>query len=74
MRQWHSVPGNFLGSTLVLLRAGDPPAHTLSLGAGLALIEAIDAAGPAEGLMLKWPNDVMMMGRRRSRHACKVAS
>jgi BirA family transcriptional regulator, biotin operon repressor / biotin---[acetyl-CoA-carboxylase] ligase len=63
-RQWASGEGNFYGSTLVQLRADDPPAHTLSLAAGLALIEAIDAALPAQALMLKWPNDLMLLGRK----------
>ena len=63
-RPWVSAPGNFFGSTLVVLRPGDPPAQTLSLAAGLALIEAVDAAVPAQALMLKWPNDLMLMGRK----------
>jgi BirA family transcriptional regulator, biotin operon repressor / biotin---[acetyl-CoA-carboxylase] ligase len=63
-RQWQSAPGNFFGSTVVKLRPDDPPAHTLSLAAGLALIEAIDVAAPAQALMLKWPNDVMLHGRK----------
>ena len=41
--------GNFFGSTLVELRPGDPPAPTLSLAAGLALIEAVDVAVPGAG-------------------------
>jgi BirA family biotin operon repressor/biotin-[acetyl-CoA-carboxylase] ligase len=49
---------------LVQLRANDPPAQTLSLAAGLALIEAIDVALPAQALTLKWPNDVMLLGRK----------
>ncbi|HEX6740777.1 MAG TPA: biotin--[acetyl-CoA-carboxylase] ligase [Sphingomicrobium sp.] len=63
-RPWVSAPGNFYGSTLVLLRPGDPAAPTLSLAAGLALAEAIDAAVPAQPLMLKWPNDLMLLGRK----------
>jgi BirA family biotin operon repressor/biotin-[acetyl-CoA-carboxylase] ligase len=63
-RPWVSVKGNFFGSTIVVLRTGDPPPHSLSLVAGLALIEAIDAAVPAQPLMLKWPNDVMLLGRK----------
>jgi BirA family biotin operon repressor/biotin-[acetyl-CoA-carboxylase] ligase len=63
-RAWVSAKGNFLGSSLVLLGAGDPPPQTLSLAAGLALAEAIDAAVPAQPLMLKWPNDVMLFGRK----------
>ncbi|HVE00389.1 MAG TPA: biotin--[acetyl-CoA-carboxylase] ligase [Sphingomicrobium sp.] len=63
-RQWVSGSGNFFGSTLVQLRAEDPPAQTLSLAAGLALIEAIDIAMPAQAVTLKWPNDVMLLGRK----------
>lgn len=59
-----SAPGNFAGSTLVVLREGDPPAPTLSFAASLALIEAIDVALPGEPLMLKWPNDVLRLGRK----------
>jgi len=63
-RQWVSVAGNFSGSTLVRLKPNDPPAPTLSMAAGLALVEAIDTALPAQALMLKWPNDVMLLGRK----------
>ncbi|MFL6741849.1 MAG: biotin--[acetyl-CoA-carboxylase] ligase [Sphingomicrobium sp.] len=63
-RAWVSAPGNFHGSTLVALRPCDPAAQTLSLAAGLALAEAIDAALPAQPLMLKWPNDLMLLGKK----------
>lgn len=63
-RRWVSASGNFYGSTLVELRPGDPPAQTLSLVAGLALVEAIEAAAPGLALMLKWPNDVILLGRK----------
>jgi BirA family biotin operon repressor/biotin-[acetyl-CoA-carboxylase] ligase len=49
---------------LVRLGADDPPAQALSLAAGLALAEAIDVAVPAQPLMLKWPNDLMLGGRK----------
>ena len=63
-RGWISAPGNYAGTTLVQIRTDDPPAPTLSLAAGLALIEAIDVAVPAQPLMLKWPNDLMLMGKK----------
>lgn len=63
-RDWVSPPGNFYGSTLVELRPRDPAPQTLSLVAGLAVIEAIDLALPGEPLMLKWPNDVLLLGRK----------
>lgn len=59
-----SVVGNFYGSTLVDLRPIDPQPQTLSLIAGLALIEAIDVAVPKQPLMLKWPNDLMLGGKK----------
>lgn len=59
-----SVEGNFFGSTLVAIRPDDPPAQSLSLVAGLALIEAIDIGIPAQPLMLKWPNDVLLLGKK----------
>jgi len=59
-RQWQSLAGNFFGSTLVVLQEGDPQPASLSLVAGIALIRAVEAAAPATGLMLKWPNDLLM--------------
>ena len=63
-RQWVSPVGNFYGSTLVALRSGDPQPQTLSLVAGLALIEAVDLAEPHQALMLKWPNDLLLQGHK----------
>ncbi|MEQ7872564.1 biotin--[acetyl-CoA-carboxylase] ligase [Sphingomonas sp. ASV193] len=59
-RRWETIPGNFLGSTLVRLRERDPGAPSLALAAGLALVEAVDAAVPGRDLSLKWPNDLML--------------
>jgi BirA family biotin operon repressor/biotin-[acetyl-CoA-carboxylase] ligase len=63
-RQWQSLDGNFAGSTIIRLRASDPPPATLALAAGLALIEAVDAAAPARDTQLKWPNDLMLGGAK----------
>lgn len=63
-REWVPGGGNFYGSTQVQLRDSDPPAQTLSLAAGLALIEALDVAVPGQPLMLKWPNDLMLSGSK----------
>ncbi len=59
-REWQSLDGNFTGSTLVVLAAGDPAAPALALAAGLALIEALEQVAPNAALSLKWPNDVML--------------
>jgi len=63
-RQWQSLGGNFAGSTLIRLRGDDPPPATLALAAGLALIEAVDAAVPGLDTQLKWPNDLMLGGAK----------
>jgi BirA family transcriptional regulator, biotin operon repressor / biotin---[acetyl-CoA-carboxylase] ligase len=49
---------------LVQLGEGDSPAQSLSLAAGLALAEAVDAALSGQALMLKWPNDLMLLGNK----------
>ena len=59
-----SPAGNFYGSTIVDLRAADPQPQTLSLAAGLALVEAVDVAVPGQPLMLKWPNDLLLSGKK----------
>ena len=63
-REWDSAAAISTAATLVGLRAGDPPAADLALVAGLALIEAVDAAVPGLPLMLKWPNDLLLGGAK----------
>ena len=59
-RTWQSIEGNFQGSTIVQLREGDWSAPSLTLVAGLALIEAVEAVAPRAPLTLKWPNDLLL--------------
>jgi len=49
---------------MVELRPSDPPPQSLSLVAGLALIEAVETAVADQPLMLKWPNDLMLAGKK----------
>jgi len=62
-RTWVSPPGNLYASTIVRLQAGDPPAPTLALVAGLALFEAVRPCA-GEGVRLKWPNDLHAGNRK----------
>ena len=57
-RKWFDGAGNFMGSTVVHLRLGDPAPGSLALLAGLALYEVISIllAAPHRA-QLKWPND-----------------
>ena len=63
-RAWEDGAGNFMGSTVVLVRLGDPPAHTLALVTGLAVAEAVAAVPGAPEVMLKWPNDLLVEGAK----------
>jgi len=64
-RDWFDGIGNFMGSTLVRRRAGDPPIETLFLVAGLAAYEALVWHAPQHvDVRLKWPNDLMADGAK----------
>ncbi len=59
-RQWQSLAGNFHGSTLIVAGPEQKSAPLLSLSCGIALFDAVAAAAPDAGLMLKWPNDLLL--------------
>ena len=60
-RPWSDGFGNFMGSTVVQLRAADPLPQTLALVAGLAVHEAVGTVAPAlRDARLKWPNDLLI--------------
>ena len=62
-RRWHSPPGESLYLSLVLRpRIAPHLAPPLALVAAVALAEAVEAAGAAPEL--KWPNDVLLDGRK----------
>jgi BirA family biotin operon repressor/biotin-[acetyl-CoA-carboxylase] ligase len=65
-RNWSSEPGNLQASLLVTLDAPVSKAYQLSLVAGIAVFDAI-ASGletVVPGLRLKWPNDILIDGRK----------
>jgi BirA family biotin operon repressor/biotin-[acetyl-CoA-carboxylase] ligase len=65
-RAWHSPPGANLYLS-VLLRPGSASAAALpplSLVAGLAVAEAVAELAPEIAPRLKWPNDVLVGGRK----------
>lgn len=64
-RVWQDGAGNFMGSTCVAIRAGDPPPHTLALVTGVAVHEAVAGlTGAGADLALKWPNDLLAKGAK----------
>ena len=59
-REWFDGSGNFMGSTVVPLRFGDPQPASLALVAGLAVHATVRPLVPSEqDLRLKWPNDLL---------------
>ena len=73
-RAWHTAPGKGLALSVLLHAGCDPPGRagadsrvrfgTAPLVAGLALATAFDALGLEA--RLKWPNDLLMGGRKVS--------
>jgi BirA family biotin operon repressor/biotin-[acetyl-CoA-carboxylase] ligase len=60
-REWFDGAGNFMGSTVVHLRFGDPDPASLALVVGLGVREAVGARLPiGTDARLKWPNDLMI--------------
>lgn len=60
-RTWFDGFGNFMGSTVVRMGPGDPPAPSLALLSGLALHEVVaPLVPPPSAALLKWPNDLMV--------------
>jgi BirA family biotin operon repressor/biotin-[acetyl-CoA-carboxylase] ligase len=60
-RSWLDGDGNFMGSTVVHIRSGDPNPATLALLSGLAVHQTVSQVLPLEAApKLKWPNDVMI--------------
>jgi BirA family biotin operon repressor/biotin-[acetyl-CoA-carboxylase] ligase len=59
---WVSPPGNLFASVLLRPRFPAATASLVPLAAGLAVAEALEAW--TAGALLKWPNDVLMGGRK----------
>ncbi|WP_395395040.1 biotin--[acetyl-CoA-carboxylase] ligase [Novosphingobium sp. BL-8A] len=66
-KAWSSPAGNLYASTVVALRADDPPVHTLAFVAALAVCDLVLSLLPAAAsVQLKWPNDVLVDGAKIS--------
>ncbi len=64
-RAWISPRGeNLLFSVLVRLRCEPSRLPPLALVAGVAVRDAVARAAPAADVRLKWPNDVLIEGRK----------
>jgi BirA family transcriptional regulator, biotin operon repressor / biotin---[acetyl-CoA-carboxylase] ligase len=60
-REWFDGIGNFMGSTVVKLREGDPPPHSLALVAACTVQQALAQFLPLWNKpIIKWPNDILI--------------
>src|SRR5258707_7850262 len=64
-RTWHSPPGENLYASFVLRPSLDPRrAPLVTLASGLAVADAIEPLVAGGRVALKWPNDVLVDGRK----------
>ncbi len=69
-RAWHTAPGKSLALSVVLHQGCDRRAlGLLPLAAGLAVAQALESLGAAPAL--KWPNDVLLGGRKVAGVLCE---
>ena len=61
-RRWEDVAGTSLLCSLLLRPTDAAPVQQLSLVAGLAVAETVEETRDAAGI--KWPNDVLLRGRK----------
>ncbi len=70
-RIWHTAPGKSLALSVLLRPEGATRAlGLLPLAAGLAVAEALDGLGARPAL--KWPNDVLLAGRKVAGVLCET--
>ena len=71
-RGWTQVPGRGLALSVALRLGGDVrQAGVIPLAAGLAVLQACHALG-VHAARLKWPNDVLVNGRKLAGVLCEV--
>ena len=70
-RAWHAVPGSALLFSLAIPLSGPRSIDgAVSLACGLAAAEAL---APLASLQLKWPNDLLLEGRKLGGVLCELA-
>lgn len=65
-RPWATDPGNLAATLLLAFRGTPADASRLGFPASLAVADLIDRFAPGARVALKWPNDVLLSGRKAS--------
>lgn len=63
-RGWSSEPGNLAATLLTAVPGGPADAALYSFVAALAVADTLDTLAPRQSVALKWPNDVLLNGRK----------
>jgi BirA family biotin operon repressor/biotin-[acetyl-CoA-carboxylase] ligase len=71
-RAWHSPRGAGLWMALVMRPRRPPSAGALAVRAGLAVVDAVAEAAPGLTPRLKWPNDLVVAGRKAGGVLCEA--
>lgn len=65
-RKWESESGNLASSLLLLTQKSPAEAAQLTFAASLAVADLLDRYVPSALVTIKWPNDVLLDGRKTS--------
>jgi len=65
-RKWESESGNLASTLLLLTRKSPAEAAQLTFAASLAVADLVDRYVPPALVTIKWPNDVLLDGRKTS--------
>lgn len=71
-RRWHSPPGAGIWLAVLLRPAAPPLGGALAIRAGLAAHQALRLTVPRLAANLKWPNDIVVAGRKLGGILCEA--
>jgi len=71
-RTWHSPAGAGVWLAVLLRPAATPLGGALAIRAGLATVDAVGEAAPETAPRLRWPNDLIVAGRKAGGILCEA--
>jgi BirA family biotin operon repressor/biotin-[acetyl-CoA-carboxylase] ligase len=71
-RTWHSPAGAGVWLAALLRPEAAPSAGALAIRVGLGLVDAVAEVAPRAAPRLKWPNDLMVRGRKAGGVLCEA--